>query len=393
VPYRAAIVGCAATTALGADLDETWAALRAEKSAAQPWPDSGGWGGRPPQVARMPDARSGLEDDPALRILGRHGEWLDLCARRAHAEARLGELPREEVGLFVALGMVDSPPEELASAVLASRGADGVFDLARFFEGGFRTVHPLWPLSMLANVAVGQVAIGLDLRGDNVVLGSEGDAGARAIGEAWQALSLGTVKAALAGGAAEPISEASLARYDLRGTLEHPTRTRLNEVLPGEGSAVLALEDPASARARAVPILGYVAGHGMAFGQAAGPDAMGAALASAGLTHADVDLVFWGVRMPASPGAARPGDDHEGAAYPPPFVSFQGRTGSLGPAAAALDVACALRTFADGALPPGTALWGRPGVEPPRAPRRAVVLGHAEDVVSALVVEAPSCAS
>lgn len=407
--YRAAIVGCAATTALGADLDATWAALRAGKSAAQPWPDAGGWGGRPPQVARMPDARQGLEDDPALRILGRHGEWLDLCARRAHEQARLSELPREEVGLFVALGIVDSPPEELAPAVLASRGADGEFDLARFFEGGFRAVHPLWPLAMLGNVAVGQIAIELDLRGDNVVLGSEADAGARAIGEAWHALSLGTAKAVLAGGAAEPITEQSLVRRDLQRSLARsPQRPHRGEV-PGEGAAMLALEDPASAAARGVPVLGWITGCGAAFAGAGGPESLRkalreaawSALDAAGLALIDMDLVFQPWALPPGPAVlCRPPvegwlGEHVGCLVGSlTYVSLQGTVGGLLGAEPALAVAIALRAFGDARPLGGLSLWMEAPADRPTSARRALVLAASgTGAVSAIVVEAPSCAS
>jgi 3-oxoacyl-(acyl-carrier-protein) synthase len=397
--YRAAIVGCAATTALGADLDATWAALEAGTSAVRPWPDAAGWEGRPPWVARRPDSGAEDEDDPVQRVLGPHGRWLDLCARAAHEAARLREVPREQVGLFVGLGLVDSPPEDLAPAVVASRGPDGAFDLARFYEGGFRTIHPLWPLAMLANVAAGHVAIDLDVRGDNAVLGGEADAGARAIGEAWRALAFGAARAALAGGASEPVTEASLVRRDLRRELARgPELDGAAGLPPGEGAAMLALEDPASARARGTAVLGYVAGHGDAFRSA--EEAAERALAAAGITREDVDLVFGDGLLPE--GAAGLPRTGTGSGFPsswasprraPVFVSAVRGLGHLGPATAPLDVALALRSLAAGAPPERSSLAGRP-VPPRRRPERALVLARShEGATSALVVEGPTCAS
>lgn len=260
---RAAIVGGAAVTALGDDPAALAAALAAGASAVRPNPPP--LPGGLPLAARLPAARAGLPEDPTLRLLGPHGEQLDACARRAHAQAGWSALVRERVGLFAAVGMVDSPPEELAPAVDASRGADGAFDLERFFAGGFRALHPLWPLAMLPNVAVGHVAIALDLRGDNTVLASEADAGGRVLGEALRALRLGTVDAALAGGVSEPVNAQSLLRRALRGRLAWAESAPGAGLPAGEGAAVLALERPASAAARGARVLGFLGGQGQAF--------------------------------------------------------------------------------------------------------------------------------
>jgi hypothetical protein len=288
---------------------------------------------------------------------------------------------------------------------MASRRPDGTLDLARFYEGGFRTVHPLWPLAMLGNVSVGQVAIELDLRGDNIVLGSEGDAGARAIGEAWQALALGTAKAALAGGAAEPVSEASLARRDLRRPLARsPRPPHVGDVL-GEGGAMLALEDPASAARRGVPVLGWITGHGAAFGDASTltgvRQAVARALASAGLDLVDVDLVFLPWTLPPGPSvlAKPPADGFLGERVgclvkPLGYVSLQGAVGSLLAAEPALAVALALRAFADPRPLGRLLLWlDDPASPPAHASRALVIAASTSGAVSAVVVEAASCAS
>jgi 3-oxoacyl-(acyl-carrier-protein) synthase len=197
---------------------------------------------------------------------------LAACADRAHAQARGGEVPREDVGLYVATGMVDAALEDLAPAILASRDGAGRLDVARFFAAGFRAIHPLWPLAMLNNVAVGQVAADLDVRGDNLVFACEADAGVRAFQEALAALEEGAVRLALVGGVAEPVSPASLARRRLRG----------QGAPPGEGGAVVALEHPDSARGRGVRVLGWVAAAALASGEGALAAAERAATEAAG---------------------------------------------------------------------------------------------------------------
>ncbi len=156
----------------------------------------------------------GPEDDPALRVLGHHGQALEGVLRPLRDRAGV---PAARLGLYVAFGSVDTPPEELAPAVLASRDTRGHFDLSAFFAGAYRQVHPLWPLTTLNNVSMGQLAIDLDVRGDSLVVTADADAGVRVLLEAQGALLAGTVDRALVGAVSERISPASLARSRLRG--------------------------------------------------------------------------------------------------------------------------------------------------------------------------------
>ncbi len=168
-------------------------------------------------------------DDPEKRILGFHGTLLmELAAELApHVEAR--DLAPERVGLYAALGMIDASPQDLEAAaktLKSNANGDPTFD--DFFDGGYRTIHPLWPLSMLNNVALGQVSIAFNIRGDNAVFASGWDSGVRALHEATRAIRMHRIDAAYVLGAAPPIDERSLTRLALlpRGAPN-----------PGEGAA------------------------------------------------------------------------------------------------------------------------------------------------------------
>lgn len=253
MPWRAAITGRAS---LGAWPGTPAGLARAAGEPAAPLPalpSPPALPGRPMRGARLAGEAPLRADDAAERILGRHGRWLLQVAQAAHAAAGLASLPREQVGLCVALGMVDPDPEDLAPAVQASREGGAGVSLERFHAGGFRAMHPLWPLSMLGNVAAGQVAIALDVRGDNTVLASDGLAGVRVLLEARRALEAGAARAVLAAAAAEPLSPASLARLSLAGASGAWRE-------PGEGAAALALEEPGSAAARGAPVAGWLVG-------------------------------------------------------------------------------------------------------------------------------------
>jgi len=192
----------------------------------------------------------GIDADPALRILGGHGQVLDAVARDVYEAARLGEVPAEETGLFVGMGMVDGP-EDLVAAHAASQ-VDGQLDVQKFFSGAYRSIHPLWPLAMLNNVAAGQIATDLHLRGDNVVLASEADAGVRTLVEAQRAIDAGAARAALCAGVSETAAAApARMRAQLRGAAQAQEQR----------GAACVLESETSARERGVaPIAFLVAG-------------------------------------------------------------------------------------------------------------------------------------
>lgn len=400
---RVAIVAAEARTALGSDLDATWAALLDGRSALAPVRgfDASGFGD--PYAAQIWDEQAGAEDDPALRILGRHGQLLERVLVRVHerTQADLRGVPRERTGLFTSMGMVDSPVDDLVPAVLASRDDAGQLDLGRFFAGGYRQVHPLWPLAALNNVAASQISIDLDIRGDNVVLSSQADGAVRALLEGMYAVREGAAEAVLVGGVSEPLGPAVLARLRLRGVLgDGPAVPGAEDgagCSPGEGAGAFVLQREISLGARRP--LAFLRGGATAHGRhpdRAGPDeeAIGRvvveALAAAGLEAGDVDAVFLHAEGRADQDRAELTAvlKHVGAnGVRPRLVATKAALGHLGSGAPAVDLAVATRALAEGRLPPTPVAEE---AEPWSGPlRRALVLGFgSEGGAGALVVEA-----
>lgn len=288
---RVAVVAASVVTALGADLPSTFRALVEGRGAIAPVRgfDASAFG--EPVAAQLPTPDA-LADDGPTRVRTHHGRLLDLASRRAHDDAKLGTLARDAIGLFAALPVVDSEPAALAAAVVASRTATGALDLDAFFATGFRAIHPLWPLEMLNNVALGQTAADLDVRGDNTVVSSEADAGVRAVADAVGAIRRGELAAAIAVGVADQVCVGALARARLRAV---PGETL------GEGAGALALELESAARARGLAPFAFVTGAGFAFerspvGPGPSSDAIGravlAALAEAGRATTEVALLL-----------------------------------------------------------------------------------------------------
>ncbi|MGE0193696.1 MAG: hypothetical protein AB7T63_16855 [Planctomycetota bacterium] len=237
------------------------------------------WGPRLAARARTPDVDDEPpgEDDPALRVLGHHGRQLVAVLGAVHEAGDAGSLDRDRIGLFVATDVVDPEPDDVLPALRASLAKDGRFDLARFFGGGFRSLHPLWPLAQLNNVAVGQVAIDLAVRGENAVFGSEADAGVRAVLEAAWSVREGHTTASLVGATAPRPGAFAEARAYVEGW---PPGRPL-----GQGAAALLLGTSPAPRPRgAVSILAGTTGHGATDDATSWEDVIEHALAAAGGT-------------------------------------------------------------------------------------------------------------
>ncbi len=286
------ITGAGMVSSLGPGLDDTWKALMEGESGIAP--------------LDFIDARVALVKglDPTdfgvkareLRIMGRHSLMLMKAALDAWEDAGLDgrEVPKERIGFFAGMGMVDYDVADLLPAVKKSLTPEGRIDYRRFYEGAFREIYPLWPLSMLNNIAFCQVAIRLGIRGENAVFSPHGDSTIHAFYEAAGMIREGKAEVVLAGGVSEEINPSSLARAYLTGICGPHDKG----VPPGEGAGVFLLETGESAERAGRRIYGTIGGFGFGL---AGPDspaedaflgAMKDAIRSAGLEPPDIDLVF-----------------------------------------------------------------------------------------------------
>jgi act minimal PKS chain-length factor (CLF/KS beta) len=132
--------------------------------------------------------------------------------------------------------------------------------------------------------------------------------------------------------------------------------------VPGEGGAILIMEDLAAARARGARIYGEIAGYGATFDPRPGSDrqpglrqAIRAALDDAGVTPGDIDVVF--ADAAAVPELDRIEADAVIDVFGPravPVTAPKTMTGRLYSGAAPLDVAAALLAIGEGLIPPTT---------------------------------------
>jgi 3-oxoacyl-[acyl-carrier-protein] synthase II len=311
---RVMITGAGVICSTGSHVPEVWEALISGKTGIRPIDGFDPSGFACSLAAQVhPLDISDLKIHPRdARIMDTPSYLLLKATRDAFSGAGLEgtQIPREEIGFFAGMGMVDHDVEDLLPAVLKSLNAAGELDYAAFYSGGYTEVYPLWPLSMLNNIGFCQVGTSLDLQGENTVFSPHADSGVMAIAEGAKSVLDGRAWVALCGGVSEKVSPFSLARAHLCGILNStgskndppckPFDAERRGTVLGEGAGVIALELESSARRRGVKPLAAVTGHGCSCecrGGIAGPTAkamtlaMKSALDRSGLNPSEIDLV------------------------------------------------------------------------------------------------------
>jgi 3-oxoacyl-[acyl-carrier-protein] synthase II len=312
---RVMITGAGILCSLGNRARDVWEALISGRTGIGPILGFDPNGFPCSQAAQVhPLDISDLEIHPRdMRIMDTHSFLLLKAARDAFKESRLDEteIPREEIGFFAAMGMVDYDIEDLLPAVLKSLNATGGLDTSTFYSRGYTEIYPLWPLSMLNNVGFCQIGMILNIQGENTVFSPHADSGVMAIAEGAKSVLDGRTRVALCGGVSEKVSPFSLARAHLCGVLNttgsqdeplcRPFDAERRGTVLGEGAGVIALELESSARRRGMEPLAAVTGYGCSCepqGGFSGPTAkaltlaMQSALDRAGLNPSEIDLVM-----------------------------------------------------------------------------------------------------
>jgi len=232
-------------------------ALSTGRSGVRPTDAFGGHGLRCEQAAAM-------ESFAPTDYLGRRNlRPLDRTARLVAAAAGLA-LPE------------DGWPEDLPEVGLVLGTTFGsIHTISEFDRRGLvdgpNYLKPMDFANSVINAAAGQGAIWHRLRGVNATVSGGATAGIEALAYAADLIRRGRAQVVLAGGAEELCFE-SFFGFDRAGWLAPgretrpvPFHPRRNGFVPGEGAALLVLEDAACARARGATAIAEVLGHGARF--------------------------------------------------------------------------------------------------------------------------------
>ncbi|MFN2545268.1 MAG: beta-ketoacyl-ACP synthase II [Actinomycetota bacterium] len=297
------------------------------------------------------------------RRMERFAQLAVAAARLAVADADL-ESERygaERVGVVIGTGIGGIAAYETQHSVLLERGA--------------RRVSPHLVAMMIPNMAAGQVAIQLGLRGPNDTTTTACAASGHAIARAVDLIRWGAADACLAGGSEAAITPLTVAGFCASRALStrnddpegasRPFDAGRDGFVVGEGSTVLVLEELDAAVARGARVYAEIVGYGLSADAhhetAPHPQGEGAALAmQAALRDAALEPEDVGY-INAHGTSTQLGDAAEVAAVRRVFGEHANRvavsstksmTGHLIGAAGATEAAATALALANGVLPP-----------------------------------------
>lgn len=272
---RVVLTGRAVVSPLGVGLDAYWSALVEGRGAIS----------RPERTVALglPATRgSAVAADAIQPHLGRLQRKQQKLYNRATLLGMLGaSLAMEDAGLApgggdsrrlgVVLGVnvLSWDLGSMTQYLLASEAADGsgVLDMSRANRFCMHSINPLdFSLKTLPNLAAGHMAIAHEAQGMCRALTEGSLGGAHAIGEAYRAIAVGELDAALCGGTDALLEELVFAVYDGVGFLASDDGGRPGFVA-AEGSGLLVLEEAERARQRGATVYGEVIGFATAAGE------------------------------------------------------------------------------------------------------------------------------
>lgn len=211
------------------------------------------------------DPRPYFRVPKALKLTDRTTRFAVAAAAMAlgQAEWPTDDTLCERLGVLIGVSGSDLQVQDLANALQSDGAPLPVSDVPVFADRVLSRLNPLWLLINLPNMPSAHVAIQLGARGPNSTVMTDWVAGSQAIGEAADWIRAGEADAVLAGGADTAVQAFALAAYDQAGLLA-PTPGGQPQFVPGEGAAVLLLEEQAHALGRGAAVLGEIAGYASA---------------------------------------------------------------------------------------------------------------------------------
>ncbi|MEQ4723352.1 ketosynthase chain-length factor [Nonomuraea sp. B19D2] len=264
------------------------------------------------------------------------------------------------------------PEYDMAVVTASSSGGTefGQREIELLWSKGPSWVGAYQSIAWFYAATTGQISIRHGMRGPCGVICAEQAGGLDAAGQARQLVRNGTRLVVTGGtdaslcpyGVTAQYSNGRLSESTDPGTAYLPFGVGASGYVPGEGGAMLIVENAEDARARGARVYGEIAGYASTFDPRPGSGrepglrrAMELALADAGLTGGDVDVIF------ADAAGVPELDLQEAAAIRavfgpgrPPVTAPKTMTGRLYAGGAALDLASALLAIRDGVIPPTT---------------------------------------
>jgi 3-oxoacyl-[acyl-carrier-protein] synthase II len=258
---RVVITGTGLLTAVGKDVQSTWASLVDGRSGAGPIQqfDASEYPVRFAYEVRDFDPSEYI-DRKELKRTDRYAQFALVAAAQAVREAGLTDagISGDRIGVVVGSGI----------------GGISTFEdqHARFLEKGPDRVSPFFVPMFIADIAAGLISIRYGAKGPNYATVSACASGAHAIGNALRHIRAGEADVMIAGGAEASVTRMTVSgfaamkalseRNDSPETACRPFDATRDGFVLGEGAGILILEELEHALARGAPIIAELAGYG-----------------------------------------------------------------------------------------------------------------------------------
>lgn len=272
-------------------------------------------------------------------------------------------------------GVPANMPEFDMGVITASSSGGFEFgegELRNLWSKGGSHVSAYQSFAWFYAVNTGQISIRNGMRGPSGVVVSDQAGGLDALAQARRQIRKGTPLILSGGmdgsicswGWAAQLAGGRLSTSDDPAAAYLPFDSRAAGHVPGEGGALLVLEDAVAAQARGAQVYGEIAGYAATIDPRTGSNlelTIRGALADAGCAPSDVDVVF--ADAAAVPSLDRAEADALCAVFGVdgvPVTAPKTMTGRMYSGAAALDVTTALLSIKDGVIPPTTNVTPNP---------------------------------
>ena len=257
---RVVVTGLGAITPIGNNVEEFWNGIKEGKVGIGPITKVDTEGFKVHLAAEVKDfvAKERM-DVKAAKRMELFSQYAVVAAKEAMEDAGI-DMEKEEpfsVGVSVGSG--------IGSLQAIER------EYKKMLEKGPNRVNPLLVPLMISNMAAGNVAIQLGLKGKNINVVTACATGTHSIGEAFRSIQHGEAEVMLAGGTESSITPIGLAGFSALTALTEETDPNRASIpfdkdrsgfVMGEGAGVVVLESLDHALARGANIYAEVVGYG-----------------------------------------------------------------------------------------------------------------------------------
>ena len=257
---RVVVTGLGAITPIGNNVEEFWNGIKEGKVGIGPITKVDTEGFKVHLAAEVKDfvAKERM-DVKAAKRMELFSQYAVVAAKEAMEDAGIDMENEEPFSVGVSVG------SGIGSLQAIER------EYKKMLEKGPNRVNPLLVPLMISNMAAGNVAIQLGLKGKNINVVTACATGTHSIGEAFRSIQYGEAEVMLAGGTESSITPIGLAGFSALTALTEETDPNRASIpfdkdrsgfVMGEGAGVVVLESLDHALARGANIYAEVVGYG-----------------------------------------------------------------------------------------------------------------------------------